>query len=46
MDRLGPMRLTRAVRWSLLALRAYMVLMFILVLYHLAGLAGILGTHN
>ena len=46
MDHLGPMAMTRAVRCSLLVLRAYLVLMFILVLYHVAGLAGILGAHN
>lgn len=46
MDRLGPMPMTRAVRWSLVALRAYLLLMFGLVLFHGAGLAGILGAHN
>jgi hypothetical protein len=40
---LGPMRMTPAVRLSLLALRAYLVLMMLLVLYHVLGLAGVLG---
>jgi hypothetical protein len=46
MASMGPMRMTRVVRCSLLALRAYLLLMFFLVLYHVAGLAGILGAHN
>ena len=46
METLGPMRMTRAVRCSLVALRAHLLLMFFLVLYHVAGLAGILGAHN
>jgi hypothetical protein len=40
---LGPMRMTPAVRISLLALRAYLVLMMLLLLYHVLGLAGLLG---
>jgi hypothetical protein len=44
--RLGPMPMTRVVRWSLVALRAYLILMVLLVVYHVAGLAGILGAHN
>lgn len=39
---LGPMRMTPAVRWSLLALRGYLLLMSALVLYHALDLAGIL----
>jgi hypothetical protein len=38
---LGPMRMTPAVRISLLALRGYLVLMMLLVLYHVLDLAGI-----
>ena len=41
---LGPMRMTPAVRLSLLALRAYLVLMMVLVLYHVLDLAGVLGA--
>jgi len=40
---LGPMRMTPAVRISLLALRGYLVLMTLLVLYHVLDLAGVLG---
>jgi hypothetical protein len=40
---LGPMPMTPAVRISLLALRGYLVLVMLLVLYHVLGLAGILG---
>jgi hypothetical protein len=40
---LGPMRMTPAVRISLLALRGYLVLMMLLLLYHVLGLAGLLG---
>ena len=37
---LGPMRMTLAVRISLLVLRGYLVLMMLLVLYHVLDLAG------
>jgi hypothetical protein len=40
---LGPMPMTPAVRISLLALRGYLVLVMLLVLYHVLGLAGILS---
>jgi len=40
---LGPMRMTPAVRISLLALRGYLVLMMLLVLYHVLDLAGMFG---
>ena len=40
---LGLMRMTPAVRISLLALRGYLVLMMLLVLYHLLSLAGVFG---
>ena len=40
---LGPMRMTPAVRLSLLALRGYLVLMTLLVLYHVLDLAGVFG---
>jgi hypothetical protein len=41
---LGPMRMTPAVRISLLALRGYLVLMTLLVLYHALDLAGVFGA--
>lgn len=42
-NHLGAMRMTPAVRLSLLALRAYLVLMMLLVLYHALDLAGVFG---
>ena len=42
-ESLGPMTMTPSVRISLLSLRAYLVLMMILVLYHVLGLAGLFG---
>ena len=44
-ENLGPMTMTATVRISLLSLRAYLVLMMILVLYHVLDLAGLLGHH-
>jgi hypothetical protein len=38
---LGPTRMTLTVRISLLALRGYLVLMMLLVLYHVLDLAGV-----
>jgi len=40
---LGPMRMTPAVRIALLALRGYLVLMMLLVLFHALDLAGMFG---
>jgi len=40
---LGPMRMTPAVRISLLALRVYLVAMTLLLLYHVLCLAGLPG---
>ena len=40
---LGPMRMTPAVRMSLLAPRGYLVLMMLLVMYHVLDLAGVFG---
>jgi len=42
-ERLGPMAMTASVRISLLSLRAYLVLMMLLVLYRVLVLAGCLG---
>jgi hypothetical protein len=38
---LGPITMTRSVRFSLLALRAYLVFMMLLVFYHVLGIAGV-----
>ena len=38
-EALGPMPMTRSVRLSLLSLRAYLVLMVLLVIYHVVMLA-------
>jgi hypothetical protein len=40
-EALGPMPMTRSVKWSLLSLRAYLILMGLLVLYHVLDLAGL-----
>ena len=40
---LGPMSMTASVRISLMALRAYLVVMMILVLYQALDLFGLLG---
>ena len=40
---LGPMPMTPSVRFSLLALRGYLVLMMLLVFYHVLGIAGVFG---
>lgn len=39
METLGPMSLTRCVRLSLMSLRAYLILMVLLVVYHVVMLA-------
>ena len=41
MENLGPMAMTTSVRISLISLRAYLVLMMALVLYHVLSLAGL-----
>ena len=43
---LGPMPMTLSVKLSLMALRGYLVLMMLLVLYHVIDLAGAFGTHT
>jgi len=42
---LGAMPMTISVKLSLMALRGYLVLMMLLVLYHVMDLAGALGQH-
>ena len=44
-EHLGPMAMTMSVRISLLSLRAYLVLMMLLVFYHVLDLAGLFGHH-
>jgi hypothetical protein len=43
---LGPMPMTVSARLSLMALRGYLVLMILLVLYHVMDLAGTFGAHR
>jgi hypothetical protein len=43
---LGPMPMTRSVRLSLLSLRAYLILMMLLVLYHVLGMAGLFALQG
>lgn len=42
-SKLGPMPMTTSVKLSLMALRGYLVLMMLLVLYHVMDLAGAFG---
>ncbi|MGH9470390.1 MAG: hypothetical protein ACRD1N_08630 [Terriglobia bacterium] len=42
-ENFGPMKMSRSVQASLLALRVYLIGMSILLLYHLLGLAGVTG---
>jgi hypothetical protein len=42
-ESLGPMPMTTSVRLSLYSLRAYLVLMMLLVLYHVLDLAKVFG---
>jgi len=42
---LGPMPMTASVKISLLALRGYLILMMLLVLYHVMDLAGAFAIH-
>ena len=44
-SRLRPIPITGSVRLSLLALRTYLVLMMLLVVYHVIDLAHLLGQH-
>lgn len=43
---LGPMPMTTSVKFSLMALRGYLILMMVLVLYHVIDLAGAFGKHS
>lgn len=44
-DNLPPMQLTRSVTLALFALRAYLILMAVMLVYHFLDLAGILEHH-
>jgi hypothetical protein len=43
---LGPMPMTTSVKLSLMALRGYLILMMLLVLYHVIDLARALRHHS
>ena len=43
-EALGPMPMTLSVKWSLVSLRAYLVLMIALVSYRVLALAGLFGA--
>ena len=45
-ETLGPMPMTTSVKISLLALRSYLLIMVLLVLYHVLELAGLFGHHT
>ena len=42
-EALGPMKMTKSVRYSLMALRVYLILMVVLAFYRLLSVAGLLG---
>ncbi len=44
-EALGPMHLSLGERWSLYALRGYLILMLGLAAYRVADLAGMFGPH-
>jgi hypothetical protein len=44
-DGLGRIKMSRSVKFSLLALRGYLILMFILLGYHVMQMAGVFGPH-
>jgi hypothetical protein len=44
-NHLPPIRMTRSVKLSLAALRAYLVLMTLMLGYHFLDLAGMFGIH-
>lgn len=45
-EKLGPMAMTATVRVSLFSLRAYLILMMLLVFYRVVLLAGWFGHHG
>ncbi len=42
---LGPIEMTPGVKVSLLVLRAYLILMTLMLVYHVGDLAGMFGAH-
>jgi len=42
---LGPMKMTRSVKLSLMSLRAYLIVMLLLVFYRVFCQAGFFGLH-
>ena len=40
-ESLGPMPMTATVKWSLVSLRGYLLLMLLLVIFHVLQLAGL-----
>jgi hypothetical protein len=45
-DHLPPLAMTLSVRLSLFTLRAYLLLMMLLLLYHVIDLAGLIAHHK
>jgi hypothetical protein len=45
-DHLPPLAMTLSVRLSLFTLRAYLLLMMLLLLYHVVDLAGLITHHK
>jgi len=45
-ETLGPMAMSPSVKLSLMALRGYLFVMTLLVLYHVLDLAGLFGSHG
>lgn len=43
---LGTMPMTASVKFSLMTLRGYLILMMLLVVYHVMDLAGAFGPHT
>lgn len=43
-ESLGPMPMTRTVKWSLLSLRGYLMVMLMLVIFHVLQLAGLFAA--
>ena len=44
-EALGPMPMTRSVRYSLFSLRGYLIATVLMVAYHVAGQAGVFAKH-
>ena len=45
-SQLGVMPMTRTVRWALFCLRAYLILMILLVCYHVLCISGLFHHHR